>query len=128
MSACGYHATMKKLPLALLLALISLCVLWEVWLAPLRSGNSGIPSTAWLSVKILPLALAVKGFAKDRLYTYKWMSLAVWLYFIEGTVRGWSDKGLSSQLAWAEATISVALFVAIVIRIRQIRPPSIAKL
>ena len=119
---------MKKLPLILLLALIALCVLWEAWLAPLRSAASGMPSTAWLAIKILPLALAVQGFAKDRLYTYKWMSLAVWLYFIEGTVRGWSDKGLSSQLAWGEAAVSVLLFIALVVRIRQIRPAAIAKL
>ncbi|MDI9333220.1 MAG: DUF2069 domain-containing protein [Cytophagales bacterium] len=119
---------MKKLPLILLLALMTLCLLWETWLAPLRMSPSGVPSSAWLALKIIPLALAVKGFAKDRLYTYKWMSLAVWLYFIEGTVRGWSDKGLSSQLAWGEAALCVLLFVALVLRIRHIRPAAIAKL
>jgi uncharacterized membrane protein len=119
---------MKKLPLALLLALISLCLLWEIFLAPLRMSASGMPSSAWLALKVIPLALAVPGFASDKLYTYKWMSLAVWLYFIEGTVRGWSDKGLSSQLAWGEAALCVALFVAVVVRIRQIRPATIAKL
>jgi uncharacterized membrane protein len=119
---------MKKLPLVLLLALIALCLLWETFLAPLRSTAGGMPSTAWLALKVIPLALAVQGFSKDRLYTYKWMSLAVWLYFIEGTVRGWSDKGLSSQLAWGEAVLCVLLFVVLVIRIRQIRPAAIAKL
>lgn len=119
---------MKKLPLILLAALIALCLLWEIFLAPLRTSASGMPSTAWLAIKVLPLAFAIQGFAKDNLYTYKWMSLAVWLYFIEGTVRGWSDKGLSSQLAWGEAALSVALFVAVVIRIRQIRPLVVAKL
>lgn len=119
---------MKKLPLFLLIALIVLCVLWETFLAPLRTSASGMPSTAWLALKIIPLALAVKGFANDKLYTYKWMSLAVWLYFIEGTVRGWSDKGLSSQLAWGEAVLSVLLFVVLVVRIRQIRPSAIGKL
>ena len=119
---------MKKLPLVLLIALILLCVLWETMLAPLRTSASGMPSTAWLALKVVPLAFAVQGFAKDSLYTYKWMSLAVWLYFIEGTVRGWSDKGLSSQLAWAEAVLCVLLFAALVVRIRQIRPAAIAKL
>lgn len=115
---------MKKLPLILLLSLIFLCLLWEAWLAPLR----GTGTASVLILKIIPLAFAVQGFAKDRLYTYKWMSLAVWLYFTEGAVRGWSDKGLSSQLAWGEAVLCVLLFVAIVIRIRQIRSPAIAKL
>jgi uncharacterized membrane protein len=108
---------LKNTPLVLLLMLIVVCLAWELFLAPLPT-RSGLP---WFAIKALPLALAVRGFAADRLYTYKWMSLAVWLYFIEGTVRGWSDKGLSSPLAWAEAVISVALFVAVVIRIRQLR-------
>jgi uncharacterized membrane protein len=108
---------MKKLPLILLLALILLCLLWELWLAPLR----GVGTVSILVLKIIPLTLAVQGFVKDRLYTYKWMSLAVWLYFTEGTVRGWSDKGLSSQLAWSEALLCTVLFAVIVIRIRQLR-------
>lgn len=115
---------MKKISLLLLLALIALCLLWEAWLAPLR----GAGTLSIFVLKIIPLALAVKGFALDRLYTYKWMSLAVWLYFTEGVVRGWSDKGLSSQLAWGEAVISTLLFTALVVRIRQIRPAAIAKL
>lgn len=107
----------KNPPFVLLVTLIFLCLAWELWLAPLPT-QSGIP---WFAIKILPLALAVQGFAADRLYTYKWMSLAIWLYFIEGTVRGWSDRGLGSQLAWAEAVLSVLLFTACVLRIRQLR-------
>lgn len=107
----------KNWPIALLLALILLCLAWELWLAPLPT-RSGLP---WFAIKILPLALAVRGFAVDKLYTFKWMSLAVWLYFIEGTVRGWGDKGLSSPLAWAEAVLSVLLFMAVVLKIRQLR-------
>jgi uncharacterized membrane protein len=107
----------KNLPLALLMALILLCLAWELFLAPLPT-KSGWP---WFAIKVLPLALAVRGFTQHKLYTYKWMSLAVWIYFIEGTVRGWSDRGFSSPLAWAEAVLSVLLFVAVVIRIRQLR-------
>jgi uncharacterized membrane protein len=106
-----------KLPLALLMALILLCLAWELFLAPLPT-RSGWP---WFAIKVLPLALAARGFVQGKLYTFKWMSLAVWLYFIEGTVRGWSDKGLSSPLAWTEAVLSVLLFMAVVLRIRQQR-------
>lgn len=107
----------KNIPYLVLMTMIAVCLTWELWLAPLPT-QSGIP---WLAIKMVPLALAVQGFAADRLYTYKWMSLAVWLYFIEGTVRGWSDKGLGSQLAWAEALLAVLLFTACVLRIRQLR-------
>jgi uncharacterized membrane protein len=107
----------KNLPMALLLALIGLCLAWELWLAPLPT-RSGLP---WFAIKILPLALAIRGFATAKLYTFKWMSLAVWLYFMEGIVRGWGDKGLSSPLAWTEAALSALLFMAVVLRIKQLR-------
>lgn len=107
----------RLLPLTLLVLLIALCLLWELWLAPLR----GAGTFSVLALKAALLLFALRGFANDQIYTYKWMSLAVWLYFIEGTVRGWSDQGLGSQLAWLEAALSVVLFVAVVIRIRQLR-------
>jgi uncharacterized membrane protein len=107
----------KNLPVVLLLALMLLSLAWELWLAPFPT-RSGLP---WFAIKILPLALAVRGFATNKLYTFKWMSLAVWLYFIEGIVRGWGDKGVSSPLAWIEAALSVLLFMAVVVRIRQLR-------
>jgi len=107
----------KRLPLALLFLLIALCLLWELYLAPLR----GAGTASILAFKVIPLLLAIKGFWTDKLYTYKWMSLAVWLYFIEGTVRGWSDHGLSSVLAWIEALLCVTLFAACVMSIRRIR-------
>ncbi len=106
-----------KLPFILLLTLIFLCLAWEVWLAPFPTQSGW----SWFAIKVLPIVLAMPGFAKDRLYTYKWMSLAVWLFFVEGIVRGWSDKGLSSSLAWTEAAISVLLFTALILRIRQLR-------
>ncbi|MFT4173739.1 MAG: DUF2069 domain-containing protein [Rhodocyclaceae bacterium] len=90
---------------ACLLALIALCLAWELWLAPLRPGGS------WLVLKALPLLLPLRGFLHGRRYTCQWVSLAIWLYFIEGTVRGASDAGLSAALGWIEAALCVALFV-----------------
>jgi uncharacterized membrane protein len=89
---------------ACLLALIALCLAWELWLAPLRPGGS------WLVLKALPLLLPLRGFLHGRRYTFQWMSLAIWLYFIEGAVRGGSDRGLSATLGWIEAGLCLALF------------------
>ena len=36
---------------------------------------------------MLPLVLPLAGLLKHRLYTYRWVSLLVWLYFAEGIVR-----------------------------------------
>jgi FAD/FMN-containing dehydrogenase/uncharacterized membrane protein len=89
-----------------LLLLIVLCVAWEGSWAPLKPGGS------WLALKALPLLFAVPGIFKRRLYTYRWLSLVIWLYFIEGVVRAYSDVGDSARLAGLETALSVLLFMA----------------
>ena len=89
-----------------LLLLIVLSVAWEWSWAPLKPGGS------WLALKALPLVFAVPGLLKRRLYTYRWISLVVWLYFIEGVVRAYSDGGDSARLAGLETALSVLLFMA----------------
>lgn len=97
---------------ALLLALVALCVAWELWLAPVRPGGS------WLALKALPLCIPLAGLLKHRMYTYRWLSLMVWLYFCEGVVRATSDRVPSRYYALAEVLLCLALFVACVIHIR----------
>jgi uncharacterized membrane protein len=95
-----------------LLALIALSLAWELWLAPLRPGGS------WLVLKVLPLCVPLAGLARNRMYTYRWLSLMVWLYFTEGVVRGASDRGLSARLAWVEVALCLLLFAACVLHVR----------
>lgn len=89
-----------------LLGLIVLCVSWELWLAPLRSEGT------LLALKALPLCFPLTGILKNRLYTYRWVSLMIWLYFIEGVVRGYSDAPPSQYLAWLEICFCLSLFVS----------------
>ena len=58
------------------------------------------------------------GLARNRLYTYRWVSLMVWLYFTEGVVRGASDRGLSARLGWLEVALCLSLFAACVLHVR----------
>ncbi|MBV7541695.1 DUF2069 domain-containing protein [Acidovorax sp. sic0104] len=95
-----------------LLALIALCLAWELVLAPLRPGGS------WLALKALPLCIPLAGVLKNRMYTYRWVSLVIWLYFTEGVVRGWSDKPPSQWLAWAEVALCLVLFTACTLHVR----------
>jgi uncharacterized membrane protein len=95
-----------------LVGLIVLGLAWELWLAPLRPGGS------WWALKVLPLALPLAGLLKNRLYTYRWVSLLVWPYFIEGVVRASSESGVGMQLALAEWLLGLALFTACVIHVR----------
>jgi uncharacterized membrane protein len=94
----------RALAVASLLALIALGLAWELWLAPTGRGT--------LVLKVLPLALPLAGLLKNRLYTYRWVSLLVWLYFTEGVVRAVGDGGLSARLAMVEVLLCLVLFAA----------------
>jgi len=101
----------------LLVALILLCLAWELWLAPLRSGGST------LALKAAPLALPLYGILSGRRYTYQWSSMFVLVYFAEGVVRAWSERGASQWLAGAEIGLSLAFFAAAVGYARLTRVP-----
>lgn len=102
----------RTLATACLLAMIALGLAWELWLVPLRPGGS------WWSLKVLPLALALPGVLRLRMYTYRWLSLAVWLYFTEACVRGWSDRWPGNALAITQGVLCLALFVACGLHVR----------
>lgn len=102
----------RWLAVSSLLGLVVLSVLWELVLAPLRPGGS------WLVLKALPLCIPLIGLLKNRMYTYRWVSLMVWLYFAEGAVRAWSDKAPSNYLAMTEIVLCLALFVACALHVR----------
>src|SRR6218665_2011012 len=89
-----------------LVALVAPCLARELVLAPLRPGGS------WLARKALALCLPLAGLLKNRMYTYRWVSLVIWLYFTEGVVRGWGDRPPSQWLAWGEAVLCLVLFAA----------------
>lgn len=95
-----------------LIALIALCLAWEMWLAPLRPGGS------WLALKALPLLLPLSGVLAGRRYTYKWTSLLVLAYICEGATRFASDTGASRWYALAELLLALSLFVSVVATVR----------
>jgi uncharacterized membrane protein len=97
---------------ASLVALIVLGLGWEMAWAPVKPGGS------WLALKVLPLCFALVGLLKHRMYTYRWVSLVVWLYFIEGSVRAWSDRPPGRYLALLEIALCVALFAACALHVR----------
>ena len=94
------------------MGLIVLGLAWELWLAPLRPGGT------LLALKVLPLCFPLTGLLKNRMYTYRWLSLAVWLYFTEGVVRAWSDTAPSKYFAMVEVLLCVILFAASALHVR----------
>lgn len=99
------HA-LRRAAAASLVALIALCLAWELWLAPLRAGGS------WVALKALPLAAALGGVLAGRRSTFQWSSLLILAYLAEGVVRAWSERGLTQALAAAEIVLSVVFFAA----------------
>jgi uncharacterized membrane protein len=106
---------LRKTAAATLVALLVLCVTWELWLAPLRPGGS------LLALKALPLALPLRGIFAGRRYTYQWSSMLVLAYFAEGVTRAWSERGASQALAAAEVALSLGFFAAAVAYARATR-------
>ena len=96
--------------LTLCIALILLCLGWELLWQPTGSGL--------LALKALPLLPALPGLWRYRMYTYRWVSLLVWLYATEGLVRGPSGQGAEVWLGWTEVLLAVALFTACTVQIR----------
>lgn len=89
---------------ASLLALIGLCLAWEIWLAPLRAGGS------WLVLKAVPLLLPLRGVLAGRRRTFQWASMFILAYLAEGLVRAVSDRGLSAWLAGCQAGLAIVFF------------------
>ena len=105
-----------RLLVATLVALAGLLVLWEAWLAPLRTGGS------WLVLKALPLALALPGLARGRRYTAQWLSLLLPFYAAEGIVRAWSEAGRVPLLACGELALAVLAFALTLLVARRRKP------
>lgn len=91
-----------------LIALIFLCLIWELRLAPVQQGGS------WLALKCLPLLAPLFGILNARRYTYQWASMLILAYFTEGIVRATTDTGMSRWLATGEVLLSVIFFVAVI--------------
>ena len=77
-----------------LVALIALCLAWELWLAPLF------------------------GILRRKLYTYQWASMLILAYFTEGVVRGYTEAGLPAVVARVEIALSLLFFLSVVAYVR----------
>lgn len=100
----------RLVALASVVGLIVLGLAWELWLAPTGSGT--------LAIKVLPLLLPLPGLLRHRMYTYRWLSLLVWVYFTEGAVRATSESGLSAGLAVVEVVLCLVLFATCALHVR----------
>jgi len=108
---------LRALSSGLLVALVVLCLAWELWLAPLRPGGS------YVALKAMPLILPFNGIVQGKRRTYQWSCMLVLAYLAEGAVRAWSERGASQLLAFLEVALSLAFFAATVGYARATRSP-----
>lgn len=88
-----------------LVGLIILCLVWELFVAPLRPGGS------YLVLKVIPLLFPLRGVLKGNNYTLQWSSMLVLLYFMEGVTRAWSDPNpMSVYMAYIEIVLSLIFY------------------
>lgn len=100
----------RTLALVSVVGLILLGLAWELWLAPTGSGT--------LALKVVPLLPLLAGLWRYRMFSYRVLSLLVWLYFTEGVVRAVSDSGMSAWLAIGEVVLTLVAFAACALHVR----------
>ena len=100
----------RWLSVGALCGLIFLGLLWELSLAPTGSRS--------LALKVLPLAIPISGLLKHKLYTHRWVSLLVWLYFTEGVVRATTEPMPVKLLASIEIFLCLVIFISSALHVR----------
>ena len=104
-----------------LVALLFLCLAWELWLAPLRAGGS------MLALKALPLLLPLFGILRGKRYTHQWTAMLALAYVTEGLVRAASDQGASQLRAMVETVVAMLLFAGCLGHARATAPSKAVK-
>jgi uncharacterized membrane protein len=101
-----------RLALIAATALMLLELLWELLLAPLRPGGSG------LALKALPLALLLPGVARGALRPRQLLAFILLPLFAEGLVRALTEAGRHALVAGTAAAIAAGAFTALVLSFR----------
>ena len=107
--------SLARLAAAGLIALIALCLAWELWLAPLRPGGS------WLVLKTLPLLAPLFGVLRSRRYTFQWSPMLILAYLAEGAVRAATETGTARWMAVLEISLALGFVLASVQYVRATR-------
>ncbi len=99
----------RVVAVATAVGLVALSIGWELVWARLGHGT--------LVLKAVPLVIALPGLMTYRMVTYRWLSLAIWLYVAEGIVRI-GDRPPVNRLAAIELALALVLFTACATQVR----------
>ena len=89
-------------------ALILLCLAWELVLAPLRPGGS------WLAIKVLPLLILLPALVRGSPYAMQIALFIAMIYLFEGGARLFETEPAASLALLELALVAVFLVGAVV--------------
>lgn len=105
------------LAIAAYLSLITLLLLWLIWLDPVAAQ---LRSPALL-VLLGPLMLPLRGILQGRRYTMAWTSMLILLYFLHGVAAA-AGSGRAVWLGSMEIVLALAYFVLAIRYVRLSNP------
>ncbi|MDD9893056.1 MAG: DUF2069 domain-containing protein [Gammaproteobacteria bacterium] len=94
------------------MCLLGMLLVWHFRILPV----TGVTALAMSAPLILPLLVAGPGLFRGKTYTYKWMSLLIWIVFAHGCMEAWTHREYPTLAAVAalEPILSVTLFIGLV--------------
>ncbi|HEX4857812.1 MAG TPA: DUF2069 domain-containing protein [Usitatibacteraceae bacterium] len=114
----GQASRLQAGAVASLLLLMALCVAWESFLAPLRPGGS------WLTLKVIPLLVPLRGILAGRRFTYQWSTMLILVYAAEGITRAMTDPWPANACAVAEFVLAAVFFCCAIAYVRTSSSPA----
>ena len=99
------------------LGLMLLTILWDGIFSPLQT------SYVLMLIKLISLALPLRGILLGRIYTYQYCSMLILLPFMEGVMRLWDAVAWSAWFAGVQVLLSVLFFVLCLIYLKQFKKP-----
>ena len=97
--------------------LITLLMLWEIWLAPSSASTEGLlvlPRSLVLLLMVVPLLFPLRGILHGRPYTHAWASFLALFYFLHGVGEAWAGAD-TAWLGMLEVLFSVMLFIGAIL-------------
>ncbi len=96
------------------IALIMLCLAWELVFAPLRPGGS------WLAIKVLPLLIVLPALVRGGPYAMQVALFIAMIYLFEGGARLF-EAGPTAALALLELALVAVFLVGAVVYLRPMK-------
>lgn len=94
------------------MCLLGVLLIWHFRILPVPLPTA----IAMVAPLAIPLLIAGPGIFNGKSYTYKWMSLVVWIWFAHGAMEAWThlEVPVLAGVAALESLLSVTLFVGMV--------------